>query len=60
MAFWVEGGEFEDARFERLRGPGERLGPFTRYVDAEKAWKARTMATIDNALIRYRIVENDA
>lgn len=57
MAFWVEGGEYENARFERLRGPAERLGPFVTYAAAEKTWKARTMATIDNALVRYRIIE---
>lgn len=57
--FWVVGGEFVDSRFEVL-APGrvpERLGPFASYAEARKAWQARTMATIDNALTRYRIVE---
>jgi hypothetical protein len=37
----------------------ERLGPFPSYEEARKIWKARTMATIDNALVRYRVVESD-
>jgi hypothetical protein len=59
--FWVVGGEFADARFE-APAPGrtmERLGPFPSYEEARKIWKARTMATIDNALVRYRVVESD-
>jgi hypothetical protein len=55
--FWVVGGEFADARFESL-APGrslERHGPFASYDAARKDWKARTMATIDNALVRYRV-----
>jgi hypothetical protein len=60
--FWVVGGEFADARFEAL-APGrtmERLGPFASYEEARKIWKARTMATIDNALVRYRVAEAGA
>jgi hypothetical protein len=60
--FWVVGGEFADARFESLT-PGrslERYGPFPRYDAARKEWKARTMATIDNALVHYRVVDASA
>jgi hypothetical protein len=57
MAFWVTGGEYENARFEDLRGPEERYGPFKDYATARREWQARTMATVDNALVRYLIVE---
>ncbi len=57
--WWVEGQEYADATFTGLaagKAP-ERHGPFADYDTAKKAWQARTMATIDNALIRYRIIE---
>jgi hypothetical protein len=60
--YWVVGGEFADARFESL-APGrspERYGPFASYDAARKEWKARTMATIDNALVHYRVVDASA
>ncbi|MBL8838454.1 MAG: DUF4170 domain-containing protein [Alphaproteobacteria bacterium] len=57
MSFWVVGGEYEDFRFERLRGREDRFGPFASYAAARKEWQARTMATVDNALVRYLIVE---
>jgi hypothetical protein len=57
MAYWVTGGEYEDAKFARLRAAEERYGPFPDFAAARREWQARTMATIDNALVRYLIVE---
>ena len=57
--YWVVGGEYVDSSFAALlpgRSP-ERYGPYRSYDEARKEWQARTMATIDNALIRYRIIE---
>lgn len=56
--FWVVGGEYQDAQFEVLaagKAP-ECYGPFASYELARKEWQARTMATIDNAMVRYRVV----
>lgn len=56
--YWVVGGEYTDTSFTRLR-PGaslERFGPFASYEAARKEWLARTMQTIDNALVRYRVI----
>ncbi len=56
--YWVVGGEYADATFEKMR-KGLQLechGPFPDYDTAYKEWHGRTMQTIDNALIRYRIV----
>ena len=58
MAYWVVGGEYEDAKFERLRGPEERHGPYPDFAAARREWQSRTMATIDNALVRYLILED--
>ena len=57
--YWVIGGEFTDTSFRRL-APGareERLGPFKTYREAYQAWQARARATIDDATVRYRIVD---
>ncbi|MFM8990275.1 MAG: DUF4170 domain-containing protein [Alphaproteobacteria bacterium] len=56
--YWVVGGEFVDSKFNAL-APGrdqERYGPFADYEAARKEWQARTMATVDNALVRYQVV----
>jgi hypothetical protein len=58
MAYWVIGGEYENAEFARLRGAGESYGPFPDFAAARREWQARTMATIDNALVRYLIVDD--
>jgi hypothetical protein len=57
--FWVVGGEYSDAAFDKIRVGGklESYGPFKDYEAAHKEWQGRTMQTIDNALVRYRIVE---
>jgi len=60
--YWVVGGEYADSSFVSLL-PGrtpERYGPYKSYDDARKEWQARTMATIDNALIRYQVVGDEA
>jgi hypothetical protein len=57
--YWVVGGEYADVTFDRL-APGayeERHGPFPTYAEAYAVWQARARATIDDALIRFRIVE---
>ncbi len=43
-------------RSRRSRGKVETYGPFATYEAAHKEWQGRTMQTIDNALMRYRIV----
>jgi hypothetical protein len=60
--FCVFGGEYKDTGFDVL-APGvklERYGPFASYEVARKEWRARTMATVDNALIRYLIIPAEA
>jgi hypothetical protein len=60
--YWVVGGEYADLNFTTL-APGaseERLGPFATYHDAYQCWQARARATIDDAMVRFRIVEEKA
>lgn len=57
--YWVIGGEYADARFETLAlgTSEERHGPFASYDDAYIVWQARARATVDDALVRFRIIE---
>ena len=61
-SYWVVGGEYADARFERLaRGAREeRHGPFATYDEAYVKWQERARATVDDALVWFRIVEERA
>jgi hypothetical protein len=55
--YWVVGGEYTDTSFGRMvAGAAEkRVGPFTSYDEARRKWAALSMASVDNALVRYRI-----
>jgi hypothetical protein len=58
MRYWVVGGEYRDSTFREI-APGqqlERLGPFTSYAEAHKAWATRAWSTVDDALMRFRII----
>ena len=56
-SYWVVGGEYTDTNFTRIAGNGEeqRIGPFASYDEARRQWAARSMASVDNALVRFRI-----
>jgi hypothetical protein len=54
--FWVVGGEHTDTTFAKV-AKLETFGPFPTYEAARREWQGRTMQTIDNALMRYRIVD---
>ena len=56
-AYWVVGGSYTDTTFKETVGgaPEERIGPFAGYDEAFDTWRARAMATVDDAHARYRI-----
>lgn len=54
----VFGGELdnlEDVRFKDL-DKLDIVGVFPNYAEAEKAWRAKAQATVDNAHMRYFVV----
>ncbi len=58
MRYWVVGGEYKDSSFRELV-PGkteERQGPFATYEEAHKVWAERAWATVDDAMMRFRVV----
>ncbi len=60
--YWVVGGEYETTDFTRIAGgkSEERHGPYADFGAARARWAALSMATVDNAHIRYRIEREDA
>lgn len=60
--YWVVGGEYETTDFARIAGgkAEDRHGPFGDFAAARAKWAALSMATVDNAHIRYRIEKEDA
>jgi hypothetical protein len=55
--YWVIGGRYESTEFKCIADGGaeERAGPFDDYDTALKEWRARSMAHIDEANVRFRI-----
>ncbi len=54
----VFGGELESLTGSKFRDPKKLdiVGIYPNYAEAEKAWKAKAQATVDNAHMRYFIV----
>jgi hypothetical protein len=59
MAFFVVGGEYRDTTFREVVRPDAPEGPFEDYDDALAAWRSKSVRRIDEAYVRYRIVEAD-
>lgn len=54
--YWVVGGRYRNTDFTEIESGTEiRLGPFEDYACALKEWRARSMAEVDDAHVRYRI-----
>jgi Domain of unknown function (DUF4170) len=55
--YWVVGGEYTDTDFATIRDgqAEERYGPFDSLEKARAEWAGRSMAKVDNAMVRYRI-----
>ncbi|ABC22556.1 DUF4170 domain-containing protein [Rhodospirillum rubrum] len=59
-SYWVVGGEYADTSFSALveGTPEERFGPFTE-SGAHECWRALTGKTVDNAMVRYFVRNED-
>lgn len=60
MAYYVVGGEYTDTTFTELVAPPLILGPFDTYETAYLVWRGRALETIDQAYVRFQIIESDA
>lgn len=54
----VFGGELESIGSTQFKDPAalDVVGIFPNYAAAEKAWRGKAQATVDNAMMRYFIV----
>jgi hypothetical protein len=60
VPFYVVGGEYADTSFAEVVRAEPVLGPFATYQEAFVAWRARAVATIDQAYTRFQILRSDS
>ena len=58
--YFVVGGRYADTTFTTLTEAASTDGPFDRYDDAVDVWRANSMRHIDEAFVRYLIVQADS
>jgi hypothetical protein len=58
--YFVVGGRYSDTSFTKLLEPAPAEGPYLRYDDAVDVWRANSMRHIDEAFVRYVIVQADS
>jgi len=60
LPYFVVGGRYADTSFSTILEPTAAEGPFERYDDAIDVWRASSMRHIDEAFVRYLIVQADS
>ena len=58
--YFVVGGRYADTSFTDLIEAAPTEGPYARYDDAVDVWRANSMRHIDEAFVRYVIVQADS
>lgn len=58
--YFVVGGRYADTTFTTLTDAAPAEGPYDRYDDAVDVWRAHSMRHIDEAFVRYLIVQADS
>lgn len=57
MPYFVIGGEYSDTTFRSLVKRAPVIGPLASWEEAYERWRERSFASMDNALVRFSIVE---
>lgn len=57
LLHFVVGGRYSDTSFTALLEAAPTEGPYERYDDAVDVWRANSMRHIDEAFVRYLIVQ---
>ncbi|MBL0848593.1 MAG: DUF4170 domain-containing protein [Candidatus Liberibacter ctenarytainae] len=59
VLYLVFGGELEDVTKRTIHNPDEIdvVGIFSHYSSAYDAWKKKSQQTVDNALMRYFVID---
>ena len=60
LPHFVVGGRYADTSFTELPEAAPTEGPFEHYNEAVEVWRAKSMQHIDEAFVRYLIVQADS
>lgn len=55
--YFVVGGRYADTSFTTLTKADPAEGPFDTYQEAVEAWRAASMQHVDEAFVRYLVVQ---
>jgi len=57
LPYFVVGGRYQDTTFTSLTAPDPTAGPFDTYEQAVEVWRAASMQHVDEAFVRYLVVQ---
>lgn len=57
LPYFVIGGRYSDTTFTSLITADPTEGPFDRYEDAVEVWRTASMQHVDEAFVRYLVVQ---
>ena len=57
LSYFVVGGRYSDTTFTSLTKADPTKGPFESYDQAVDSWRAASMQHVDEAFVRYLIVQ---
>ena len=57
LPYFVVGGRYGDTTFTNLTDADTTAGPFQSYDEAVEVWRAASMSHVDEAFVRYLIVQ---
>ena len=60
LPYFVVGGRYADTSFTQLLEAAPADGPFAAHDEAVEAWRASSMRHIDEASVRYLIVQAES
>ena len=60
LPYYVVGGRYADTSFTTLVEGDPTEGPFERYDDAVDVWRGNSMRHVDEAFVRYLIVQAES
>lgn len=57
LPYFVVGGRYQDTTFTALTAADPTAGPFDSYEEAVEVWRAASMQHVDEAFVRYLVVQ---
>lgn len=57
LPYFVVGGRYSDTTFANLLAADPTVGPLATYDEAVEVWRAASMQHVDEAFVRYLVVQ---